>query len=174
MKLITIIIGTLILSGVAVNGQDLLGEKFDALLGEWQGTGEGFSGGKSKIKSSFSLVMEGQFLEIKNHSEFNPTEQHPQGENHIDKGYISYDNSRLKFIYRQFNIEGYVNQYVMNEEFSNDSTFIFETETIENYVPGGKARFTIQIKGPDNIETIFDVSFPGKEYACFGTNRLFR
>jgi len=28
--------------------------------------------------------------------------------------------------------------------------------------------------GPDNIETIFDVSFPGKEYACYGANRLSR
>jgi hypothetical protein len=118
--------------------------------------------------------MGGQYLEVKNHSEFNPTEQHPEGENHIDQGYISYDKSRLKFIYRQFNIEGYVNQYVLNDEYSNDSTFVFETETIENFVPGGKARLTIHIKGPDNIETIFDVSFPGKEYACYGTNRLSR
>ena len=174
MKLITTFIGILILSGAAVDAQDLLGEKFDAILGEWQGIGEGFSGGRSKNKSSFNLIMEGQYLEVLNNSEFDPTEQHPEGENHIDRGYISYDKNRLKFIYRQFNIEGYVNQYVLNEKYSNDSTFIFETEIIENFIPEGRARLTIQIKDTDNIETIFDVSFPGKEYACYGTNRLSR
>ena len=174
MKLITIFIGSLILLGTAAEAQPLLGKKFNGILGEWQGTGEGFSGGKSIINSSFKLIMEGRYVEIKNHSEFNPTDQHPEGEIHIDHGYVSFDKTRLKYIYRQFNIEGYVNQFVLNEECSNDSTFVFETETIENFVPGGKARFTIQLKGRDNIETIFDVSFPGKEYACFGTNWLSR
>ena len=93
MKLITTLIGILILSGVAVDAQDMLGEKFAAILGEWQGTGEGFSGGRSKIKSSFNLIMEGQYLEVLNNSEFDPTEQHPEGENHIDRGYISYDKT---------------------------------------------------------------------------------
>jgi hypothetical protein len=174
MKLMTTLIGILFLSGVAVDAQDMLEKKFDAVLGEWQGTGEGFSGGRSKIKSSFKLVMEGQYLEVLNNSEFDPTEQHPEGENHIDRGYISYDKNRSKFIYRQFNIEGYVNQYVLNEEYSNDSTFIFETETIENFIPDGKARLTIHIQGSDNIETIFDVYFPGEDYTCYGTNHLSR
>ena len=26
----------------------------------------------------------------------------------------------------------------------------------------------------DEIETIFDVYFPGKDYTCFGTNKLMR
>ena len=174
MKLITTFIGILILSGAAVDAQDLLGEKFDAILGEWQGIGEGFSGGRSKIKSSFKRYRhpdKGPRGPLKRDA---PTEQHPEGENHIDRGYISYDKNRLKFIYRQFNIEGYVNQYVLNEKYSNDSTFIFETEIIENFIPDGKARLTIHIQDPDNIETIFDVYFPGKEYTCYGTNRLSR
>jgi hypothetical protein len=39
---------------------------------------------------------------------------------------------------------------------------------------GGKARQTIIIEGSDKIKTIFDVSFPEKKFACFGTNNLTR
>ena len=100
------------------------------------------------------------------------TKSKPKGEIHKDWGIVSYDKERKKLIYRQFNIEGYINQYVLNESLSNESQFIFETEVIENFVKGGKARWTIKIINDNEIETIFDVSFPGKEFACFGTNKL--
>ena len=64
-----------------------------------------------------------------------------------------------------------VNQYVLNDSLSNETKFVFETEEIENFVPGGKARWTINKIQDNQIETIFDVSFPGEEYACFGTNK---
>jgi len=51
---------------------------------------------------------------------------------------------------------------------------VFETEEIENFVAGGKARWTIKKIADNKIETIFDVSFPNSEYTCFGTNNLVR
>jgi len=45
---------------------------------------------------------------------------------------------------------------------------VFETEMIENFVPGGKARWTIRKISESQIETTFDVSFPDKEFTCFG------
>jgi hypothetical protein len=174
MKFMAVCMWILVFSDLTGNAQNVLEEKFHALLGEWYGAGEGFSGGESHIQSSFLITLDGQYLEVKNHSEFQPTEQQPEGENHIDHGYISYDKSLQKSIYRQFNNEGYVNQYVLNNHDSSDSIFIFETEIIENFVPGGQARLTIIIQRPDRIKTLFDVSFPGKEFACFGTNRLIR
>ena len=98
----------------------------------------------------------------------------PDGEHHIDKGLISFDENRKLIVYRQFHIEGYINQYVLNDSLSNDTVLVFETETIESFVPGGKARWTIKKIANDQIETIFDVSFPGEEYACYGTNVLRR
>jgi len=41
-------------------------------------------------------------------------------------------------------------------------------------MPGGKARLTISKINDHEIQTVFDVSFPGKDYACFGTNTLKR
>ena len=82
--------------------------------------------------------------------------------------------NRDAFIFRQFNIESYVNQYVLNEDYSTDTSFVFESELIENFAEGGKTKWTILVHSPDHRETIFDVSFPDSEYACFGTNHLWK
>lgn len=154
--------------------QDANFEKLNFLFGEWSGTGSGFGNEKSKIESGFQLSMNGKYIEVINDSRFEPTEKKPEGEHHIDKGFISFDKQRKLIIYRQFNIEGFVNQYVLNESKSNDNLLVFETETIENFVPGGKARWTITKLNEDQIKTTFDVSFPNQEYSCFGENILSR
>lgn len=101
-----------------------------------------------------------------------PATNNPQGENHVDKGFISFDIKRSSYVYRQFNIEWYINQYILVDSLSDDKKWVFETEMIENFMPGGKARWTVVKISENKIETIFDVSFPGKEYNCFGTNRI--
>ncbi len=148
-------------------------EKIDFILGDWTGSGSGFGNNNSKIASSFHLVMDGQYIEIKNESKFEPTEKNPNGEHHIDKGFISFDKSRNSIVFRQFNNEGYFNKYILNDSISDESTLVFETEYIENFVPNGKAKWTIKKINENEIETIFDVSF-GKDYTCFGTNKLIR
>lgn len=149
-------------------------EKFNVLKGEWIGTGSGFGNNKSKAESSYQMVMGGTYIEVINESKFEPTERNPKGEYHIDKGFISYDKNRAVFVCRQFNNEGFVNQYVLNDSLSSDKVFVFDTESIENFMPGGKARWTIKIISDNEIETIFDVSFPNKDYTCFGVNKLMR
>jgi len=155
-----------------INGQSSSFDQLKFLSGKWTGNGEGFGNNKSVINSSFEFIMGGTYLEIKNESQFESTKNNPKGEHHIDKGFISFDTSRKVLVFRQFNIEGYINQYVLNTQKSNDSTLVFETETIENFIPGGKARWTIKKISEDQIETIFDVFFPNKGYSCFGTNYL--
>ena len=147
-------------------------EKTGFLLGEWHGTGSGFGNQGSTIESSFQWVMDGKYLEVINESWFGPSENNPEGEHHIDKGFISFDKNRNSIVYRQFNKEGFINQYLLNDSLSNDSMLVFETEVIENFMPGGKARWTIRKISHEQIETIFDVSFPDKGYTCFGTNNL--
>lgn len=148
--------------------------KLDFLIGKWSGEGSGFGNNKSIIESSFQYSMDGMYIEVMNDSKFEPTERKPEGEHHIDKGFISYDKSKKQIVFRQFNIEGFVNQYVLNDSLSSDSLIIFETEVIENFVPGGKARWTIRKLDDNQIKTTFDVSFPGKEYSCYGINILRR
>lgn len=145
---------------------------FENLIGNWQGTGEGFSGSSSTIHSSFQFTLNNNFIEVKNESVFKPTEKKPKGEVHQDWGLISYDKQRKVFVFRQFHIEGFVNQYVLNPEQSTAENLVFESEVIENFIPGGKARWTILIKSEGEIKTIFDLQMPGKEFVCYGTNKL--
>ncbi len=172
MKRITLLFIGLVLTFGLTFGQSNPFDRFNFLLGEWSGTGSGFGNEKSRIESSFQLVMDGKYIEVKNDSRFEPTDMKPEGEHHIDKGFISYDEIRKTIVFRQFNIEGYINQYLLNDSLSNDSLFVFETELIENFVPGGNARWTIRKISESQIETTFDVSFPNKDYTCFGTNNL--
>jgi len=140
----------------------------------WSSTGSGFGNSISTIESEFNLVMNGKYIIVINDSKFKPTEKNKEGENHVDWGIISYDKSRNKIVYRQFNNEGYVNQYILNDSLSNNTVLIFETENIENFVEGGKARLTIKKISQNELETIFDVSLPGRDFACFGMNKLKR
>lgn len=149
-------------------------DRFDPLLGEWTGNGEGFGNNRSSIHTELIRVMDGKYIEFTNESWFDPTNEDPDGEHHVDHGFIGYDRDRERVVYRQFNNEGYVNRYLLSDSLSSDSLLVFETESIENFVPGGKARLTLKILPEDHIETIFDVSFPGTGYTCFGTNRLSR
>lgn len=172
-KLTLLLIGSFLILSIHSQSQHTKFEKINALIGNWEGEGSGFGNNKSKIISSFTLVMGGTYIEVKNDSKFEPTDKNPKGEHHIDWGMISYDKSRDKIVFRQFNIESFVNQYVLNEEKSTSTSFVFETENIEN-LSTGKARWIINIKNDKTIETIFDVSFSGDNFTCFGTNVLIR
>lgn len=165
------ILGLVLTFGLSF-GQTKNFDRLSFVIGNWTGTGSGFGNDKSKIESSFQLIMDEKYIEVKNESWFEPTEKNPKGEHHIDKGFISYDKSRNTIVFRQFNNEGYINQYILNDSLSNDSILVFETENIENFVPGGKARWTIKKVSENQIETTFDVSFPNKGYTCFGVNVL--
>ena len=103
MKKKTFIIFGLIISYVLSYGQTNHFDRVSFLVGQWTGTGSGFGNDKSKVESSFQLVMNGKYIEVKTESRFEPTEKNPKGEYHIDKGFISYDKSRKVLVFRQFN-----------------------------------------------------------------------
>lgn len=157
-----------------LHAQEEAYEKFRFLLGEWEGRGTGFGNDSSTINSSFRLVMNGTYIEVKNESRFEPSDTKPEGEVHKDHGFISYDSQRDKLVFRQFNIEGYINTYQFVDSLSNEQRWVFLTESIENFPPGGAARWTIRKINENQCETLFDVSFPGQDFSCFGTNRLHR
>jgi len=164
----------ILISSTLIFSQENNFKKFDFLIGSWSGTGSGFGNDKSVIKSEFKFVMKGKYIEVMNDSKFDPTMKKPNGEHHIDKGFISYDATRNLFVLRQFHIEGFVIRYILDESLSNNSKLVFVSEQIENFVPGGKARWVIAIINGNELETTFDVSMPDKDYQCFGKNKLKR
>jgi hypothetical protein len=170
-KILTILLLT---SSLLISAQENYLEKLQFIIGDWNGTGVGFGNSTSTITASYKFIMNKKYIEAKHESIFKLTDKNKKGDHHIDNGFISFDTSRKKIVYRQFNNEGYVNQYILNEELSTSTSLIFETEIIENFVSGGKARLTINKISETEIETIFDVSFPNKGYSCFGTNKLIK
>ncbi|MDO9261640.1 MAG: hypothetical protein Q7U08_06845 [Flavobacteriaceae bacterium] len=158
-----------IFSSLNVQSQDKW-TKFESVIGQWKGNGIGYGGTTSTVITSFKLVMNNQFIEVKNESVFKPTEKNPKGEIHTDWGLISFDKQRKLYVFRQFHVEGFVNQYILNETESTPLKLVFETETIENFIPGGKARWTININEGNLTETIFDLQMPEKEFVNYGKN----
>lgn len=174
MKLKFLAAAFLMLLVNTVNAQNIPLEKFSELIGKWSGTGSVSETSESVIHSEFNWVMNKKYIEVKNHSEFKLTAQNPQGEIHDDVGFISFDRSRKRFVFRQFHVEGFVNQYVLNDSLSVGNKFVFESEIIENFVPGGRARYTLILKSGKQLETWFDLAMPGKEMTCYGQNQLTR
>ncbi|MGD9930102.1 MAG: hypothetical protein AB7U05_08785 [Mangrovibacterium sp.] len=169
-----ILLVSLIFFTVNIVAQNSPFQNLEFLLGNWQGTGSGFGNSQSKITTSFQSVMNEQFIEVINDSKFEPTASKPEGEHHIDRGMISFDKARNLIVFRQFHIEGFINQYVLIDSLSTDNFLVFQTEHIENFVPGGSAKWTIEKTGDHEIETKFYLAFPGQDAACYGTNKLTR
>jgi hypothetical protein len=135
-------------------------------LGNWKGQGGG-EPGKGEYERSYRLIFNEGFIEIKNKSSWQPTEQNPQGEVHEDLGYISYDKARNTFIHRQFHIEGFVNQYRLESISEGGKKIVFISEAIENIPAGWRAKETYQILGDHEFSETFELAPPDKEFGVY-------
>jgi hypothetical protein len=141
------------------------------LEGRWEGTGKG-EPGDSKVEWSFAFVLGGRYLELRGTSVYDPQPANPKGERHEELGLFSYDRLRARFVWRQFTVERFVNQYVMAA--AADGALVFTTEAIENLPAGWRARETLRRDGPDRLTAVFEVAEPGKDFAVYAENRLVR
>ena len=149
---------------IGIAQENNLPEKFASLqyfMGNWESKTTG-KAGNGVGKQSFATEMNGQYISLVVESKFEPSEKYPDGEIHIDKGYISYDALRKKIVYRQFNSEGYVNQYILNG--STPGKYIFETEAVENVPAGFRAKITFEIVDENTFKEGFELAPPGKDY----------
>lgn len=137
-----------------------------AFLGEWQGEGGG-EPGIGKYERSYTLTLNGNFIEIRNKSTYPPTEKNPKGEVHEDIGYIFYDRGRKTFLLRQYHIEGFVNEYALESISPDNKTLVFVTESIVNIPKGWRARETYRVLGPNELEETFELAPPDKPFAPY-------
>lgn len=147
-------------------------EPFKFLVGEWEGKGEGKSG-ISTVSHNFDFIMKGRYLHMMTKATFEPQEKNPKGEVHEDWGFFSYDGLRNKIVFRQFHIEGFIIQYVL-EDVSDEGKLVFVSEKIENAPPGLKSRLTFRRLNADGLEVNFELLFPGKDFDCYSLNTLKR
>jgi hypothetical protein len=147
-------------------------EAFRFFLGAWEGEGEG-KPGKSQVSREYALVLDGRFIEVRNRS-FYPPQEKNKGEDHRDVGYISFDAARGKHVFRQFHVEGFVNQYVHQSTSEDGKTIVFVSEAIENIPPGWRARETYVLTGPDQLIERFELAEPGTDFELYSETRLRR
>jgi hypothetical protein len=139
---------------------------FRFFVGNWEGRGEG-GPGVSTGEQTFAFILRGTYLHVRNKAVFPPQEKNPKGETHEDWGIVSYDKARKTFVFRQFHVEGFVNQYVLETTPADGKTFVFVTEAIENIPAGFKARVTYKILDADAFEQTFDLAAPGQDFVCY-------
>lgn len=144
-------------------------QPLEYFLGTWVGESTGKSG-EGKGERTYEFVMNGVYMFGKNTMTFAPQQQNPKGETHEDWAVFSYDKGRKVHVLRQFNIEGFVNQFIV-DSLSTDYKFIrFVTESSENAPPGLQARLIYELKDEDHFIEIFELGFPGRDFSCWMTN----
>jgi hypothetical protein len=176
LVLITFLIvgSTLLASGIQSNGPaapDRLAP-VAVLLGRWTGATEGRPG-KGTVEREYLRLLGTRFIQVRNRSTYPPQEKNPKGEVHEDMGVFSFDTSRKAIVFRQFHIEGFVSQYVLEPE-STATRLVLTTESIENIPAGWRARETYIVSGPDEIEEVFELAEPGKPFELYSRSRLRR
>jgi hypothetical protein len=142
-------------------------------VGSWKGGGEGTPGAGTG-EETFAFFLRGTYLQVRNKAVFDPQEKNPKGEVHEDWGVFSYDKARKTFVLRSFHVEGFVNQYVLENPAPDAKTFVFVSESIENIPAGFRARLTYRILDGDTFEQTFDLAPPGQEFTCYSKGTLKR
>jgi hypothetical protein len=141
-------------------------------IGRWAGTSEG-QPGKGTVERDYERALGSRFIRVRNRSTYPPQEKNPKGEVHEDEGFFSFDRARKRLLFRQFHIEGFVTTYVHDVE-AKSGTVSFTTEAIENIPPGYRARETYTMTGPDELEEVFELAEPGKDFTLYTRTRLKR
>lgn len=101
-------------------------------------------------------------------------EKNPKGETHEDWALFSFDRGRKKFLLRQFHVEGFVNQYLLDSKSEDGKTLVFITESIENIPAGWKAKETYRIVNDNEFIEVFELAAPGKEFELYSETRFKR
>jgi hypothetical protein len=144
-----------------------------AFLGEWKGDVDG-EPGSGKGEREYTFVLKDRFIRVSNKSTYPPQDKNPKGETHEDVGYFSYDRTTKKFVLRQFHVEGFVNQYVLERASDDLRTLAFVSTSIENIAPGWRARETYRFTGEDEFTETFELAEPGKDFAVYSRTQFHR
>lgn len=142
------------------------------LVGRWTGTSDG-QPGKGQVERQYERVLGSKFIQVRNRSIYPPQEKNPKGETHEDIGFFGFDKGRKLVVFRQFHTEGFVNQYALDPSSAADRV-VFTSESLENIPAGFRARETYVFSGSDQLEEIFEIAEPGKDFEVYSRSRLSR
>ncbi len=144
----------------------------DFFVGSWSGE-ESASIGTGQGARTYEIVLQGTYLLGRNRSLFVPQEGLPDGDDHEDWTWFSYDGERGTYVVRQFNSEGYVNRFVMEEGSTVPDRMTFVLEAAEN-ARGGTGRLTYRIIDADTFDESFEFAWPDSDQRFTVSNRWTR
>lgn len=143
------------------------------LEGKWEGRASGEPGeGTSTREYKFDLG--GRFLAGRSKAVYQAKPPSTKPETHEDLGLFSFDRGAKKIVLRQFHVEGFVNEYVLDSVAADGKSLEFITTRIENIPPGWKAKEAYRVLSADEIEETFSLAEPGKDFAVYSRTRLKR
>lgn len=145
----------------------------DFFVGTWTGVGEGQSG-TSKLERTYQYILGDNFVLMKNRAVFEPNEKNPEGEIHEDLGVYSFDKTRETIVFRQYHVEGFYNQYILDSTGAEGKVLVLTTEAIENGPPGLRAQITLEILGDNEFKECFALAFGEKEFTTCVENHFER
>ena len=148
-------------------------EPLKFLIGKWEGGGTG-KFGDSKIEREYEYLMGGTYIIGKNNSIYEKQEKNPQGEIHDHWDIISYDKVRAKYVFRQFHAEDITNTFSLDSLRAAQGILDFESEAIENFREGWRAKEVYKIINEDEFIEIFYLASLGKEYTEYLINTFKR
>ena len=142
-------------------------------IDKWVGDGGG-EPGHGKYERTYQFILNNNFIEIKNKSTYPPTDKNPKGEVHEDIGYFSFDKNIKKFKLRQFHIESFVTEYILDSISVDSKTLVFTSETLENLPKGWKAREIYQLISENELLETFEIAEPDKDFQTYSIVKLVR
>lgn len=158
--------GCLMASAAQSAGKPVPFERMQFFVGSWTGTGEG-QPGRSTVERSYSLALDGRFIEVHNRSVYAPQEKNPKGEVHEDRGFIGWDRALHRFVFRQFHTEGFVNHYVADTLGVQADSVVFTSVAIENIPAGYRARETYRIIDTNTFIERFEIAEPNGPFEVY-------
>jgi len=144
----------------------------DYFVGSWTGE-ESASIGQGRGERTYERALQGTYLLGRNRSLFQPQEGLPEGDDHLDWTWFSYDAERETYVVRQFNSEGYVNRFVMDAGSDVPNRMSFTLEATEN-ARGGTGRLAYRVIDDDTFEETFEFAWPNSDQRFTVSNRWTR
>lgn len=141
--------------------------------GKWEGPASG-KPGKGFASHEYRFEFNGRFLSQRNKSVYEPSSPGAKPEVHEEFGFFSYDRNLKKIVWRQFHIEGFVNEYTLDSVSADGKLLEFVTVRIENIAPGWKGKETYRVLSANELEQTFSLAAPGQDFEVYAQSRLKR
>jgi hypothetical protein len=143
------------------------------LIGKWEGDVNG-EPGSGKAEREYAFILNNRFIHILNKSTYPAQKKNLKGETHEDIGFFSYDKSAKKLMLRQFHVEGFVNQFILDSVSEDGRTIVFVSSAIENIAPGWRVRETYRILNDKEFIETFAMAEPNHDFATYSVTHFRR